>query len=92
MRVLEGLLGVVGTRKLRRVRLAGLAVVVLLAGFVSSAFGQAATATITGTVTDAQGAAMVGATVVLRNNDTGVERTFGANEVGLYRALLLPVG
>ncbi len=89
MRVLEGFLG---SRQLRCVRVVGLAVVVLLAGFVSSAFGQLATGAFTGTLTDAQGAAMAGANVVIRNIDTGVEKSTTSNNVGLYVMLLLPPG
>src|SRR5262245_22886105 len=54
----------------------------LLAGLC---FGQAATATITGTVADQQGGVVSGATVVARKVDTGIERTTKTTSDGLYR-------
>jgi len=54
----------------------------LLAGLC---FGQAATATITGTVVDQQGGVISGATVVARKVDTGIERTTKTTSDGLYR-------
>lgn len=46
---------------------------------------------ITGEVTDPSGAAIPGATVVVRNTDTGVSRTLTSNGDGLYTAnFLLP--
>src|SRR5262249_51290451 len=62
--------------------------VMLLASIVSLAlttFGQTATtARITGQVTDAQGAVVVGATVRLVDKATNQERTTGTNEEGRY--------
>ena len=51
-----------------------LVVLTLLAGWAVPSFSQTATGTITGTLTDAQGAAMVGANVVVRNTETGAEK------------------
>src|SRR5262249_17602468 len=48
-------------------------------------FGQAATATITGTVVDQQGAVISGATVVAKKIDTGTERTTKTTSDGIYR-------
>jgi len=48
-------------------------------------YGQAATATITGTVVDQQGAVISGATVVAKKIDTGTERTTKTTSDGIYR-------
>ena len=66
-----------------------------LAIFIMSgitAIGQLTTATITGTVTDQSGAAVPGATVTLKNTDTGISRTAQTAENGKYEALSLPAG
>ena len=49
----------------------------------SPAWGQA-TATVNGTVRDSAGAVVVGATVVLHNRDTNLDRTASTNNVGAY--------
>src|SRR5687768_6990334 len=69
-----------------------LAMAVLLAGLSSAALGQTTTRTITGTVTDAQGAAIVGARVVVRNTATGAENTAVTNDSGIYTAQFLQPG
>jgi hypothetical protein len=69
-----------------------LCVVGVLIGFASLAFGQTTTGTITGTVTDAQGAAITGATVVVHNDETGLENKTTTNDAGLYNAPLLQPG
>jgi hypothetical protein len=43
-------------------------------------------------VLDSNGAAVAGATVVIRNGETGLTRTLQTNEEGRYLATLLPVG
>jgi Carboxypeptidase regulatory-like domain/TonB dependent receptor-like, beta-barrel len=53
---------------------------------------QTATGTITGTVTDPEGLAMTGATVVVHNLDTGSASTYPTNEAGLYVAPYLQPG
>src|SRR5215472_14661019 len=50
------------------------------------------TASISGTVTDASGAAVVGATVTATNTDTGVKLTQQTNAQGFYSFQSLPVG
>ena len=50
------------------------------------------TSTISGRATDASGAAIPGASVTVRNLETGAARTVGTEESGLYRVLSLPVG
>ena len=67
----------------------------LLAGFfalmVGLAQAQDIRGMISGTVTDAQGAHVVGATVVVTNTDTNVSTTLTTNSSGFYEApLLLP--
>ena len=52
---------------------------------VASLGAQTSRGTLTGIVTDAQGAAMAGAQVSLMNESTNVRRTTTANEAGLYR-------
>ncbi|HZO55676.1 MAG TPA: carboxypeptidase regulatory-like domain-containing protein, partial [Bryobacteraceae bacterium] len=52
---------------------------------VVSLAAQTSRGTLTGIVTDAQGAAMPGAQVSLRNEETNVRRQTTANEAGLYR-------
>ena len=56
------------------------------------AIGQLTTGTITGTVTDQTGAAVPGATVTLKNTDTGISRTAQTRENGKYEALSLSTG
>jgi len=68
-----------------------LLVVVLLVS-AGTAFGQDVTATITGTVTDATGAAVVGATVTAKSVERGTTFTGTTNDLGLYRITQLPVG
>lgn len=54
---------------------------------------QAVTGSITGTITDATGASVKGATVTLTNADRGqVVRTLTTNEDGFYTAAALPLG
>src|SRR3989442_9388129 len=50
------------------------------------------TATISGKVEDASGAAVGGAIVAVKNVETGATRTVMTDEMGNYRALSLPVG
>jgi len=68
------------------------AMLALLLGFVGAAFGQTTTGTITGTATDAQGAAIAGANVVLHNTDTGIDTNTKTNDSGIYTGSLLQPG
>lgn len=64
-------------------------------GFGSmSVYGQAQAnnGQIEGTVSDANGASVPNATVIIRNTTTGTERTLTADSNGYYRAPLLPLG
>jgi hypothetical protein len=77
--------------RLSRVCLLGL----LVLGFAlwpSGTIAQTATGTISGTVTDPQGAAMVGVDVLVHNADTGTESSFPTNSAGLYVAPYLQPG
>jgi hypothetical protein len=73
--------------------LAGLALALLLTSFATVARAQDITGSISGTVTDAKGAAVVNATVTLTNTDKGVVvRTVTTDDRGEFRAPLLPLG
>ncbi|MGI4829731.1 MAG: carboxypeptidase-like regulatory domain-containing protein, partial [Janthinobacterium lividum] len=53
---------------------------------------QVETAQVTGTVTDNSGAVIPNATVVVRNSETGLQRTVTTSGAGLYSAVELPAG
>jgi outer membrane receptor protein involved in Fe transport len=53
---------------------------------------QISTGTLQGTVTDASGAVIPGAKIVVKHTATGVERTTSTREDGHFSAPLLPVG
>jgi hypothetical protein len=55
-------------------------------------WAQGTGATLQGTIRDAQGAVLPGASVVIRNSDTGVARAVTADDGGFYRAAALPPG
>jgi Carboxypeptidase regulatory-like domain/TonB dependent receptor len=76
----------VGLRTLRAIVL--LTVFVLSSGTAHAQFRAA----IQGTVTDASGAAVPGATVVVTNQDTGVSAETVAGEAGFYRVSALAPG
>jgi len=56
------------------------------------AWGQEVTASITGTVSDPTGAAIVGATVTAKSMERGLTYTSVTNDSGIYRIAQLPVG
>ena len=58
----------------------------------TSTFAQTFRGTILGSVTDSSGAAVPGATVTIRNVDTGLVRTVTTSEDGSYSAPELPIG
>jgi hypothetical protein len=64
-------------------------VLLCIAIFIMS---QLTTGRITGSVTDQSGAAVPGATVTLKNTDTGVSRTTLSQENGKYEASSVPAG
>src|SRR6185369_2034199 len=69
-----------------------LGVIALLLAMMSSAWAQTYTATTTGTITDAQGAAVVGAKVIAVNQGTKLEYTAQTSESGVYSIPFLRVG
>src|ERR1700678_1325875 len=64
----------------------------LLLFFTAAGFGQLTTADIIGTVTDATGAVVPNANVLLTNLGTNEKRTGQTNGAGDYSFNLLPVG
>jgi hypothetical protein len=77
--------------RIRKV-LACLAVIVaLVPGFVL-AQSQATTGVIEGTVSDANGAPLPGATVAMKNTDTNFEKSAITGPDGRFRGVLLPLG
>lgn len=70
----------------------GFATLLLLGGFSAAAFAQSATGTLTGTVTDPKGLAIDGASVVVKNTDTGIETPVTTNSSGIYYAPYLQPG
>jgi hypothetical protein len=56
------------------------------------ALAQTVTGTIQGTVTDTSGGVLPGVTVMLRQMDTGTQRTVVTNEAGIYSAPFVQIG
>lgn len=77
-------------RTLLQARLVTMIVVLLLSSAI--AFGQEFRGTITGKVTDPNGAIIPNATVVIKNVDTNIESTLTTNEDGIYVAPMLNPG
>jgi hypothetical protein len=78
---------------LRSRRLAGLlAFALLVVPAFAVAQSQATTGVIEGTVSDPSGAPIAGATVIVKNTATNLERTLATDADGRFRALLLPLG
>src|SRR5579872_2147125 len=69
-----------------------LAFAVCLLSLPAAVFSQTANGTITGTVTDASGAAVGGAAVVVTNTETGVATPTVSTPTGAYTAPNLAVG
>jgi Carboxypeptidase regulatory-like domain/TonB dependent receptor len=68
------------------------AVALCLLSIPIAAFSQAANGTITGTVTDASGAAVAGAAIDVTNADTGVDTPTVSTPTGAYTVPNLPIG
>jgi len=69
-----------------------LALALLFVPALGLAQSQATTGVIEGTVSDPTGAPVPGATVVVKNTATNLERTLSTDADGRFRALLLPLG
>src|SRR6266536_5063050 len=81
-------------RASRLTRSLSLAVLTLLSAFclLPSAFSQSATATLSGTVQDANGAVIPGVEITVMNPATALERQVTTNDEGSYAVPLLPPG
>ncbi|HKR96218.1 MAG TPA: carboxypeptidase-like regulatory domain-containing protein, partial [Candidatus Angelobacter sp.] len=75
----------------RKVHLSALIAILVLAISVPS-FGQVLKGSISGTATDPQGAVLPGAQIKATNNSTGAVLTTTADNSGLFRFSLIPVG
>jgi hypothetical protein len=70
----------------------GMVLLVAMFSALLPAWGQEVTAAITGTVVDASGAALKGATVTAKDTDRGTVWTAQTNDTGVFNILRLPVG
>jgi len=70
----------------------GLALSLLVCGLALSGSAQTVSGTLRGTITDANGAVIPNATVLVRNKETGLERTVTSSNEGLYNIPFLPIG
>src|SRR5262249_7969149 len=75
-----------------RKRFETLRLTLLFAVLVAAPAWAQSTATLQGTVTDAQSAVMPGVTVTIKNAATGLERTAVTDGAGQYVAASLPPG
>jgi Carboxypeptidase regulatory-like domain len=75
----------------RKVALSPWLLLFVVIAFTVAAFGQN-TASIKGTVTDSTGAAVVGATVTVKNQALGIQRTTQSNSAGDYEVPALKPG
>ena len=73
-------------------KLLGPVVLALAFPVMLAAQSQATTGVIRGTVTDPSGTAVAGASVVLRESQTGFQRQVATNERGIFVAPLMPLG
>jgi hypothetical protein len=73
-----------------RVRCAVL--LMLLCTLVTLSVSQEITGNIVGTVSDSTGAAIPGATVIVKNTNTNIVKTYTTDDQGRYVATLLPIG
>src|SRR6266566_3540785 len=73
-------------------KLLGPVVLALAFPVLLTAQSQATTGVIRGTVTDPSGTPVAGATVVLRESQTGFQRQVSTSERGIFIAPLMPLG
>ncbi len=78
--------------KIIRIGLVGLAFAVFVSVVIGGTLWAQVTASISGKVEDATGAAVGGASVTVKNPETGATRIVTTDEAGFYRVLSLPVG
>src|SRR5215510_10606231 len=69
-----------------------LGLLLFLLALIGSAYAQETSATITGRVTDATGAVIAGATIVVANQENGAVRRIQTNSEGIYIATPLIPG
>jgi hypothetical protein len=74
------------------IRAAAVSAALLLFGFGSTALAQEATGSISGTITDAKGAAIGGVSVTIHNDNTGIDTPEKTNDAGFYTAPVLQPG
>jgi hypothetical protein len=79
-------------KKLQSIALGLCCLALVLMFGANCTFAQEVTATVTGTVTDASGAAVVGATITAKSVERGISYTGTTNDAGIYRISQLPVG
>lgn len=75
-----------------RVRVMWIALALAAGLWPVAATAQTVTGTIQGVVSDATGGVLPGATVTVRNTETGASRELVTNELGFYSATFLPIG
>jgi outer membrane receptor protein involved in Fe transport len=80
------------TRSIRKLCIFGCCLIALLVIVAGSATAQTFRGTILGTVTDSSGGTVPGATVTIKNVDTGLTRTLTTSDDGSYSAPELPIG
>jgi hypothetical protein len=74
------------------IRVAALAVFVVLTNFITAAGAQPTSTAIAGSVVDASGAVLPGVTIVVRHLETGATRTVASGAEGRFVVAGLPVG
>ncbi|HSB27236.1 MAG TPA: carboxypeptidase-like regulatory domain-containing protein, partial [Pyrinomonadaceae bacterium] len=67
-------------------------VALIASGLFASVCAQTVTGTLQGTVVDSSGSVIPGADVVIKNTETGQERTLRTNGEGVYIATFVPLG
>ena len=72
-------------------KITNLLVIGILLIFCQAALAQSS-GNLSGVVADANGAVIPGATIVIKNKDTGLSRTIISNQDGRWNAPVLPVG
>lgn len=73
-------------------RFVGIILSTIVIGALSNVFGQTSNATISGSVVDQKGAVIPGATVTVKNVDTGFTRTVTTEADGKFQFSEIPIG